>query len=84
VTSVSATTNGGTVVDNNDGTVTYDPNGAFEALAAGEDDTDTFTYTITDADGATDTATVTVTVNGINDPPVAVDDNEERLRGLDR
>jgi VCBS repeat-containing protein len=74
VTSIDTTGTGGTVVNNNDGTVTYDPNGAFESLAAGEDGTDTFTYTITDADGATDTATVTVTVNGINDPPVATDD----------
>ena len=35
--------------------------------------TDTFTYTISDGI-LTDWATVTITVNGVNDPPVAVDD----------
>jgi len=64
----------GTVTDNGDGTFTYDPNGQFEALAAGESATDTFTYTISDGNGGTDTATVTVTVEGVNDAPVAVDD----------
>ncbi|MEM7213536.1 MAG: Ig-like domain-containing protein, partial [Pseudomonadota bacterium] len=54
--------------------VIYDPNGAFEALAANETATDTFTYTVNDGNGGTDTATVTVTVTGENDPPVAVDD----------
>ena len=74
VTSVDTTGTTGSVTNNNDGTVTYDPNGAFEDLANGETDTDTFTYTITDAQGATDTATVTVTINGVNDAPVAADD----------
>ncbi|EAQ11253.1 Hint domain-containing protein [Maritimibacter alkaliphilus HTCC2654] len=47
----------GTVVNNNDGTVTYDPNDDFVG-------TDTFEYTISDGNGGTDTATVTVVVNG--------------------
>jgi VCBS repeat-containing protein len=54
-----------------DGTFTYDPNGQFEALAAGETATDTFTYTVSDGT-ATDTETVTVTINGANDPIVVV------------
>jgi VCBS repeat-containing protein len=74
VTSVDTTGTSGTVTNNNDGTLTYNPNGQFEALGSGDSDSDTFTYTITDADGATDTATVTITVNGLNDAPVANDD----------
>ncbi|WP_197995863.1 Ig-like domain-containing protein [Gimesia algae] len=59
---------------NADGTFTYDPNGAFENLAANETDTDSFTYTITDQNGATDTATVTIEIDGVNDAPVATDE----------
>ena len=64
----------GSVVNNGDGTFTYDPNGAFEYLAAGETATDTFTYTVTDAGGASSSATVTVTITGQNDAPTANDD----------
>jgi len=75
ITAVSTAGTGGTVTITGGGTgLTYDPNGAFDYLAAGESGTDTFTYTISDAFGATDTATVTVTVTGVNDPPNAVDD----------
>ncbi|MGD1922934.1 MAG: Ig-like domain-containing protein, partial [Paracoccaceae bacterium] len=46
----------GTVVVNADNdTVSYDPNGAFVGLAAGETAIDTFTYTVTDGNGGTDT-----------------------------
>ncbi|MGB6041927.1 MAG: Ig-like domain-containing protein, partial [Pirellulales bacterium] len=64
----------GSVIDNGDGTFTYDPAGAFENLAAGETTTDTFTYTISDGNGGTDTATVTITINGVNDGPTANND----------
>jgi VCBS repeat-containing protein len=57
-----------------DGSFDYDPNGAFDELAAGETGTDSFTYQITDGDGLFDTATVNITINGANDVPVAVDD----------
>ncbi|MBV7409941.1 Ig-like domain-containing protein [Maritimibacter sp. DP1N21-5] len=60
----------GTVTQNDDGTVTYDPNDGFTG-------TDTFTYTISDGNGGTDTSTVTVVVNpepGQNANPDAVDD----------
>lgn len=53
---------------NADGTFSYDPNGQFEALNAGESDTDSFTYTIGDGNGGTDTATVTVTIDGADEP----------------
>jgi len=48
------------------GTFTYDPNGQFEYLQAGDSTTDSFTYTVSDASGDTDTATVTITINGIS------------------
>jgi VCBS repeat-containing protein len=52
-----------------DGSFTYDPNGQFEDLQAGNSTTDSFTYTLTDDYGITDTATVTITINGVYDPP---------------
>ena len=57
---------------NNGGSVTYDPSGQLETLAAGQTATETFDYTVSDGLGGTDTATVTVTIDGVNDAPVAV------------
>ena len=59
---------------NADGSYSYDPNGAFESLGAGEQATDSFTYTIEDGQGGEATATASVTVNGVNDAPLAEDD----------
>jgi VCBS repeat-containing protein len=75
-TSVSAIDTTGTVgsVVNNGTNVSYDPNGQFNALQAGQTATDTFTYTVIDSQGATDTASVTVTITGANDAPTANDD----------
>jgi hypothetical protein len=56
-------------------TFDYDPNDQFESLGVGQSATDSFTYTISDGNGLTDTATVTVTINGLNDDPVAQDDD---------
>jgi VCBS repeat-containing protein len=72
--SISIDTSGtaGLVTDNGDGTFSYDANGQFEHLAAGETATDTFTYTVDDGNGGTDTETVTVTITGANDAPVAL------------
>jgi VCBS repeat-containing protein len=64
-----------------DGSYTYDPDGHFEHLQAGSSATDTFTYTVSDGHGGTDTATVTITISGVNDPPVAADDNATTLQG---
>src|SRR5260370_26912613 len=61
----------GKVTNNGDGTFSYDPNGAFASLAAGQSTTDSFLYTVKDAAGATSTATVAITIIGQNDPPVA-------------
>jgi hypothetical protein len=69
ITAFDATSaNGGSVVNNGNGTFDYTP-------AANFDGSDTFTYTITDADGDSDTATVTITVNEVNDPPDALNNN---------
>ncbi len=65
--------NGGLVTINPDGTVTFDPNGEFEALGEGEEATTTVTYTVDDGNGGTEEASVTITVTGVNDGPVARD-----------
>ncbi|MGH1351091.1 MAG: VCBS domain-containing protein, partial [Methyloligellaceae bacterium] len=62
----------GSVINNNDGTFTYNPNGAFESLAEGETVVDTFNYTVDDGNGGIDTKTATVTITGQNDEPVAL------------
>ncbi|MCP5364919.1 MAG: tandem-95 repeat protein [Hyphomicrobiales bacterium] len=54
----------GNVSINPDGTVLYDPAGAFDGLAPGETAVDQFSYTITDGGGLTDTGQVTVSING--------------------
>jgi VCBS repeat-containing protein len=48
------------------GAFTYDPNGQFDYLEAGNSATDSFTYTISDACGDNATATVTITINGVD------------------
>ena len=68
VTDVDDTATIGSIYWDPDGFVSYDPNGQFEHLAAGETATDAFVYTASDAGGATDTGTVTVTITGLNDP----------------
>ncbi len=66
--------NGGLITIDADGTVTFDPNGDFDALGEGETAETTITYMVSDGNGGMDTATVTVTVTGTNDAPVAVMD----------
>ena len=62
----------GTVTQNADGTVTYDPAGAFPTLGPGEVATDRFAYAVTDSEGLADSAEVVVTVvgGGANAAPV--------------
>ena len=65
----------GTVVNNLDGTFTYDPGLDFQGLDDGEPEDVLFTYIAKDVGGvATNTATVTVTVIGDSDGVTAVDD----------
>ena len=56
------------------GALTYDPDGQFDWVAAGQQTTDQFNYTIGDGNGRTDIGAVTVTITGVNDPPQAIDD----------
>ena len=64
----------GSIVNNNDGTFTFDPGADFQDLALDEEREISFNYTATDRHGATsDEATVTVTVTGVNDGPTAND-----------
>ncbi len=65
----------GSVVLNQDGTVTYTPGAAFAGLVAGTATTDSFAYTLSDGHGGTSTATVTVKVTAPGagaDAPLAV------------
>ena len=63
----------GTLILAADGSYTYTPNAAAQALDDGESVNDMFSYTASDGT-ASDTATLTVTVDGVNDAPVANDD----------
>ena len=56
--------------------VSFDPDGDFDYLDAGESATVTFTYNITDGKGGTDTETVTVTVMGTEDATVTAPDSD--------
>ncbi|MCP5441413.1 MAG: DUF4347 domain-containing protein, partial [Chromatiaceae bacterium] len=70
-TNLDTSTTLGLVTLNADGSFTYDPNGQFDYLAAGEHAIDTFTYTANDGKGDSNVATVTITITGVNDMPVA-------------
>ncbi|MBK5910547.1 hypothetical protein CCR85_03455, partial [Rhodothalassium salexigens] len=65
--------NGGLFTVAADGSASFDPDGAFEALAAGDTDTSSVTLTLQDDAGNTDTATLTVTITGQNDAPTGAD-----------
>ena len=67
VSAVNTTGTAGAVTINPNGTVGYDPAGAFDDLAPGEQQVDSFGYTISDGHGGTASATVSVTVSGVND-----------------
>jgi hypothetical protein len=65
--------NGGLFTVNAGGTASFDPSGAFEALAGAAMDTSSVTVTIQDSAGNTADSTLTVTVNGANDAPSGAD-----------
>jgi VCBS repeat-containing protein len=67
--------NGDAVTQDAMGNLVVNIGNRYQALASGQTATDNFSYTVTDAAGATSTATVTVTINGVNDGPLAQDDN---------
>jgi uncharacterized repeat protein (TIGR01451 family) len=64
----------GDITNKWDGTFDYDPDGQFEYLDVSEQATITFTYVVSDG-LLTDTAPVTITINGVNDPPIALNDS---------
>ena len=55
--------------------LSFDPNGEFDDLQAGETRETSFTYAVSDGHGGSAQAVVTVTVNGANDSPIAQDDH---------
>lgn len=65
---------GGLLTVGADGSVSFDPNGAYEALGAGESFDEAFTYVVEDSQGATASATAVITIAGENDAPVTQDD----------
>ncbi|MDQ3726037.1 MAG: Ig-like domain-containing protein, partial [Actinomycetota bacterium] len=78
ITSVDTTATRGAVTITGGGSgVSFDPNGKFEELAAGQIANDSFAYTISDGRGGTSTATVAVNVTGVDDAPKAVADSAE-------
>ena len=67
IASVSTTgTKGKVKVNPGETTVTYNPNGQFSGLTAGQTATDTFTYKATDGTQTSNSAAVTVTIIGSN------------------
>ncbi len=62
--SVAGTSTAGARVSLAEGRISYDPDGVWDHLAAGETGTDTFTFTVSDGQGGTTTATATITVSG--------------------
>ena len=69
----------GSITIGADGSYSYvvtNGNAAIEALRTSSNTlTDTFTYTMKDTAGLTSTTTLTVTIQGANDTPIAVNDN---------
>ncbi len=63
---------GNLVLNTADGSFSYDPNGAFDDLAVGEQATETFSYTANDGSLDSNTVTATITITGVNDAPVSV------------
>ena len=70
---VTDVTNGqyGTVIINEDNTITYIPDD--DAFSG----SDMFSYTVSDGNGGEDTASVTIEVKPVQDPPVAVNDSAD-------
>ncbi|GIW94362.1 MAG: hypothetical protein KatS3mg110_2403 [Pirellulaceae bacterium] len=65
----------GTLVNNGNGTLTFDPGAGFQNLGAGETRDIIVFYTATDRHGAnSNLGTITIRVTGVNDPPIAVND----------
>ncbi|HST38929.1 MAG TPA: Ig-like domain-containing protein, partial [Conexibacter sp.] len=69
------TARGATLTVAADGSLSYDPDGAFDTLRAGDEVRDTVTYRVSDSGGGSHTATATFTITGAGHAPVATDDD---------
>jgi VCBS repeat-containing protein len=74
--SLTPLTGGGIYSIDSSGTITYQPNGDYNGLPFGGQALDAVTipFEVQDVHGNVTQATVTITVNGVNDPPTAVND----------
>jgi VCBS repeat-containing protein len=72
---------GAAVLVGEDGSLSYDPREALalQQLAQGTSTTDSFSYTIVDLGGEHATATARILVHGVNDKPLAVNDEANLL-----
>ncbi|GLS00405.1 hypothetical protein GCM10007859_04110 [Brevundimonas denitrificans] len=70
---VTSTPSEGSVVNNGDGTFSFNPGDDFQNLAAGETRDITFGYEAIDSHGAATPGSVTITITGVNDAPVTND-----------
>jgi VCBS repeat-containing protein len=61
----------GAVVDNGDGTFSFNPGSDFQDLGEGETRAVSFSFEVSDGNGGHDTATATIIVTGTNDAPTA-------------
>ena len=80
ILSIDTSQTRGSVTNNNDGTFSYDPTGAFDRLQPGQTDQDTFAYTVSDGNGGTATSTVTIDISGLIEIPDSFLDLSRSLR----
>lgn len=64
-------------------TLRFDPAGHFDSLAPGQIAQDSFRYSVADSHGGIAGAKVTISVNGVDDPPRAIDDQTALQEGAD-
>jgi VCBS repeat-containing protein len=64
----------GTLTMHSNGTYTYTPNAALDALNAGQNPTDNFVYELSDGQGGHAAASLTFNLTGTNDTSIAVND----------
>ena len=75
---------GGLFRINADGSYTFDPNGAFDTLAAGQSAITSVSYTVSDGQGGTRQSDLTVTVQGVNDAPTVMPIDDQNARDRDQ
>ncbi|MCA9122377.1 MAG: tandem-95 repeat protein [Planctomycetales bacterium] len=80
--SIASQPSEGTASNSSGSFFTFNPGSAFQDLGVNQSRTVTFTYTAIDNRGAVSSpATVTVTVSGVNDAPIARDDQASTFEG---